>query len=147
MWATRNSDLAPSLTMLGGLLILASAAFYLPMAVGAYASTLAFGLIIGLVILALGVALRTSGRQRPAIGTAVIVLSFLSFLDGANGFFVGALLGLLGGLLAITSSGRPFWSTGPSRSSSFSLGIPCGRCGRPVPSWTSTCPYCGYAGH
>ena len=60
-----------------------------------------FGLVSGIIVLVSGVMLRTSPSQRTLWGTLILVFSVLSFL-GTGGFIVGAILGIIGGILALT---------------------------------------------
>jgi uncharacterized protein DUF6114 len=60
-----------------------------------------FGLVSGLIVLVSGVMLRTSPGQRTLWGTLILVFSVLSFL-GTGGFVVGAILGIIGGIWALT---------------------------------------------
>jgi hypothetical protein len=60
-----------------------------------------FGLVSGIIVLVSGVMLRTSPGQRTLWGTLILVFSVLSFL-GTGGFVVGAILGIIGGILALT---------------------------------------------
>jgi hypothetical protein len=60
-----------------------------------------FGLVSGIVVLVSGVMLRTSPSQRTLWGTLILVFSVLSFL-GTGGFIVGAILGIIGGVMALT---------------------------------------------
>jgi hypothetical protein len=60
-----------------------------------------FGLVSGMIVLVSGVMLRTSPGQRTLWGTLILVFSVLSFL-GTGGFIVGAILGIIGGILALT---------------------------------------------
>jgi hypothetical protein len=60
-----------------------------------------FGLVSGIIVLVSGVMLRTSPGQRTLWGTLILVFSVLSFL-GTGGFIVGAILGIIGGILALT---------------------------------------------
>jgi len=74
----------------------------------------AFGLISGAIVLGSGVMLQVNPNRRRAWGVLILVFSVLSFL-GTGGFIVGAVLGIVGGILALTwkpsiqqdGSGRP----------------------------------------
>lgn len=58
------------------------------------------GLISGILVTIGAMKLRTS-TDTLAWGTVIIVFSIISFIGG-GGFFFGAILGLIGGILAIT---------------------------------------------
>jgi len=60
----------------------------------------AFGLISGIIVMASAVLLRVNTGQREVWGILILVFSVLSFL-GPGGFFVGAILGILGGIMTL----------------------------------------------
>ena len=101
-----------------------------------------FALFSGASIVALAIVsdLR-SGHQVP-LGALIVLLSVTSFL-GLSGFLLGSLLGSLGGSLLVLS---PNFSSRFSREkptfATADLGPLCRTCGKHVPPWTSTCPYC-----
>jgi peptidoglycan/LPS O-acetylase OafA/YrhL len=144
MWGSRYSDTGSLLAIFGGVLILAQGVLYGPTFYGYGSSIAAFGIVLGLGILVLGAVARSGHRRRrKEIGIAILLLSLVSFF-AVSGFLLGALFGVVGGVLILTSPGGAFLSPSSSRSSGFSMGTPCGRCGRAIPSWTYRCPYCGY---
>jgi len=60
-----------------------------------------FGLVSGIIVLVSGVMLRITPSQRTLWGTLILVFSVLS-LFGTGGFIVGAILGIIGGIMALT---------------------------------------------
>jgi len=77
-----------------------------PAAVQGFASFIigglgAFGLISGAIVLGSGVMLQVSPARRRAWGVLILVFSVLSLL-GTGGFVVGAVLGIVGGAMALT---------------------------------------------
>lgn len=101
------------------------------------------GLVAGGLILALAIVAESWSRGRRVLGAMILVLSLVS-LFGISGFLLGTFLGSLGGTLIVLTPG--FSTSSPRRKSGFSsadLGPLCGSCGKHVPPWTSTCPYCG----
>ncbi len=58
-------------------------------------------LIAGVVVVSSGAMLRSKPDQRVLWGTLILVLSVLSFF-GSGGFVIGAILGIIGGIMALT---------------------------------------------
>jgi hypothetical protein len=61
----------------------------------------AVGLVSGVIVLLSGALLRSNPSQRTLWGALVVVFSCLSFL-GFGGFVIGAILGIIGGIMALT---------------------------------------------
>ena len=59
------------------------------------------GLIAGIVVIIGAIMLGSRPAERATWGTVIIVFSIVSFL-GMGGFFIGALLGIAGGALALS---------------------------------------------
>ena len=65
------------------------------------------GLISGIVVLVGAIMLYSRPRGASTWGSLILIFSIISFL-GTGGFFIGALLGIVGGVLAMTwRSGGP----------------------------------------
>jgi hypothetical protein len=60
----------------------------------------AFGLVSGIVVLGSGIMLRTKPEQSSVFGVLILTFSVLSFF-GSGGFIVGALLGIVGGVMTL----------------------------------------------
>jgi hypothetical protein len=60
-----------------------------------------FGLISGIIVLASAVMLRMYPTQRKTWGVLMLVFSVLSFF-GVGGFVVGAIMGIVGGVMTLT---------------------------------------------
>jgi hypothetical protein len=103
----------------------------------------AAGTLSGALIVAAAGWFRSRIRRRRELGMMIVVVALISFFT-ISGFFLGALLALVGGLLAITARGSRFLNPRTSMLTSQSLGPPCPRCGKGRPSWTSKWPYCAY---
>lgn len=67
----------------------------------------ALGLISGVIVLISGVMLHSNPSQRSLWGVLTIIFSVLSFF-GFGGFIIGAILGIIGGIMALT------WKPSPS---------------------------------
>jgi len=61
----------------------------------------AVGLVSGIVVIISAALLRSNPSQRTLWGALVIVFSCLSFF-GFGGFIIGAILGIIGGIMALT---------------------------------------------
>ena len=59
------------------------------------------GLVSGLVVLASAAMVRRNTAQRSLWGALIVVFSVLSFF-GAGGFIIGAILGIIGGIMVLT---------------------------------------------
>ena len=110
----------------------------------------AIGVLLGSLIVASSVLLRSRPDDHIAWGVVVFVLSILSWFGAFGGFFVGFLLGLIGGILAMVwqprapigvptmgPAGAPM-ARPPTTSSSGTLPwaqtmtpVLCPRCGQP----------------
>lgn len=60
------------------------------------------GLISGVLVLAFALLMRSKPENTKTYGIVVLVFSIVSFV-GTGGFFIGAILGIIGGILALTS--------------------------------------------
>jgi len=59
-----------------------------------------FGLISGLIVLGSGAMLRVNPNQSAVFGILILVFSVLSFF-GTGGFIIGAVLGIIGGVMTL----------------------------------------------
>lgn len=60
----------------------------------------AVGLVCGVIVLVSAIALLNNSSQPRTLGVLILVFSVLSFL-GLGGFVLGAILGIIGGILAL----------------------------------------------
>ena len=65
-----------------------------------------FGLVAGIIVLLSGILLRTSPQNHSIWGVLIIVFSVVSFF-GTGGFVIGAILGIIGGIMALTWKPNP----------------------------------------
>jgi len=63
-----------------------------------------FGLIFGIVVIFGAIMLDSKPKEHKTWGTIILVFSILSILGGMGGFGIGAILGIIGGALAISWS-------------------------------------------
>lgn len=61
----------------------------------------ALGLVSGIVVLIAAILLRSRPREHTTWGALILVFSILSF-PGMGGFFIGAIIGIVGGALALS---------------------------------------------
>jgi hypothetical protein len=64
------------------------------------------GLVSGMIMIISAVMLRVHPGEHLIWGTVIIVFSAISFL-GMGGFFIGAILGIIGGALALSFKPEP----------------------------------------
>lgn len=122
----------------GGLLILADGLLISPY----YGGLAEVAVIEGLAIIVLAASDASAGRFQQLVGAAIVVISLISFLT-VSGFGFGAILGSIGGtILVLAPSFAPGSYSKRGKAPKLDLGPPCPACGRPIPPWTTTCPYC-----
>lgn len=61
------------------------------------------GLVVGILVIAFALLMRSKPQGRKTYGVLILVFSIISFV-GMGGFFIGAILGLVGGVLALTNT-------------------------------------------
>jgi len=92
---------------------------------------IAVGMVFGVVVLLGAIMLYAQPKQHVVWGVIVLVLSLGSIIIG-GGFFIGLILGLVGGILGI------IWK--PTAAGAMRI---CPRCGRQVALEYNVCPHCG----
>ena len=60
------------------------------------------GVVFGIIVIVSALMLNSKPAQHTTWGVLILVFSILSLFGGAGGFYVGLILGLIGGTLAIT---------------------------------------------
>jgi vacuolar-type H+-ATPase subunit I/STV1 len=148
----KRPGLAFALSLAAGILVLLEGALfswagaiapYVNLAgVGVVLSTLGtVALFLGLVLLVLSYDLYANPEHHRWVGIAILVVSVISIIAG-GGFLLGVLLGMAGGILALTfdpgAAPAPEPPVPPS-------GSTCPNCGEKVPAWSSICIFCGAA--
>jgi hypothetical protein len=138
-------------SFLGGILILAEGLAFLVLgSVAGAAGYAAAGSIIGalgavesvlgLVVLVLAFAVVAQPVRHREVGLLILVFSVGSFLVG-GGFYLGAALGTVGGVLAIVFQAS-YAVRVPSLLLSGAADRTCARCGRLYSGDGRTCPFC-----
>ena len=133
-----RAETAYTVAILGGALVLLQGFLFF---VGS--SLFLVGLLVGALIVALGAMSSFRPRHREPIGALIVLLGFSSLFVG-GGFYLGALLAIVGGILVAYSRSDSVARTTSSAFPAQALGPPCPRCGKHIPTWTAKCPYCGY---
>jgi hypothetical protein len=136
--ASIRAETASTVAILGGAFVLLEA-FLL------YFGTPALlpGLLVGAAIVALGALASSLRRHREPTGAVIVLLGIVSLFSG-GGFYVGAVLAIVGGALIASIRSYEIQDHRFSSSASGILGPPCPNCGHHLPTWTSKCPYCGF---
>ena len=126
---------------------------------GATAVIIALGavaLLFGVIIIVMGLRLKSHPESARSSGILILVLSLISFIGG-GGYFIGLILGLIGGILAITwrppaspqsSYGQPIYGSqvGASTVAPMQSGSGqrvCSHCGSPNVPGAQFCTKCG----
>jgi len=111
------------------------------------------GVIMGIIMVVGGFMMYSKPTSAKMWGVIVLILSIISWVTAIGGFFIGFLLGLIGGILALTF--KPSMTPGamppPMMSSSTpmgsapmgSMGMTCKNCGASIPAGATRCPSCG----
>ncbi|HEV2165837.1 MAG TPA: zinc ribbon domain-containing protein [Thermoplasmata archaeon] len=129
------------LSLVGGLLILYGAiagfaffGFFLPFAAAPGATFLALSLLgfgSGLAIIVLAILLLSYPEHHSGLGVGILVLSIASLVDFGGGF-VGLVLGVIGGILAIAFSPAPSLQAGGGWTFAYYPPTPSGAWGYPA---------------
>lgn len=144
--------------LLGGIVDAALAAFVgsLALAVvpGLGALLIAYAvlaLIFGLVIIFGAIKMRSNPESARTWGIIVVIMALISIVGG-GGFFIGLILALIGGILAVVwhppAMAQPAWGQ-PAAPMAAPAAAPaggqkfCGSCGSPNPAGAQTCAKCG----
>jgi len=112
------------------------------------------GVIFGLIMIVGGVMMYSKPSSAKMWGVIVLVLSILSWVVAAGGLFIGFLLGLIGGILALVfkpamaptampPSGMGTMPTSTMGSMGSIGGTNCRNCGASIPAGATKCPSCG----
>ncbi len=68
---------------------------------GAFVTTGILDAIVGVLLFAVAILIHSEPHHHVANGLFAVILVFVSFLVGYGGFFIGGILALIGGILAI----------------------------------------------
>jgi hypothetical protein len=131
--ASGNLDLSFVFSLIGGILIVAGSVIWIGLAgigrplfwgmmgmMGGYGNNVPYmmggyytygmmygleflGIIAGTLVVVFSISMHSKPADRKLFGVLVLAFSLLS-LTGMGGFFVGAILGLVGGVLALTNA-------------------------------------------
>ncbi len=145
------SLIAGVFVILGGLILAAIGAIFTFFAFGIGAIAGIFGLVWGVIIIVSANNLRAHPEQHVTWGVIILVFSLISWAGAFGGLFIGFLLGLIGGILAISwqppqSTKAPTYvspTPPPMSMPTMQATRYCPNCGAPVAPNTTFCPHCG----
>ncbi len=140
------------LAIVGGVFIIAAA--ILEVIVGTQQAQLSFGFLggtyilsgllgiaVGILVLVFGVLVYVQPQHHVVYGVLILVFAVVSLVSFFGGVFIGFVLGLIGGILAIVH--RPF----PPQPMVPFVAPPiqrvCPKCGRVIDPTVKFCPHCG----
>jgi Family of unknown function (DUF6114)/zinc-ribbon domain len=130
--------------ILGGILIAVIGAAFTFMVAGIGGIFGVLGIVWGVLILVFASRLNSDPSSHSTSGALIIVFSLLSWVGSLGGFFIGFLLSLIGGILAITwtpPAQRPMQTMAPA---SMQPGTKyCPSCGTQMAATAAYCPKCG----
>lgn len=103
------------------------------------------GLVVGILIVVFAALMFAAPRMKVAWGALVIVLAIVSLPTALGGFFIGFILALIGGILAITYKPTPTMMAPPMMGAPMGGPVPaaCPACGGPIDPARRTCTRCG----
>jgi len=96
------------------------------------------GMITGIIVIIGAVMLSSRPRESRTLGTIILVFSILSLFGGLGGFGIGAILGIIGGALAISWAPTP-----PAVISTQQPTKYCVQCGQAMAADADYCFKCG----
>lgn len=107
----------------------------------------ALGLLFGILMIVFGALMYHTTENHTVYGALVLVFSILSIFTAFGGFFIGFLLGLIGGILGLAFKQRPaqavFFPPAPAAAAPTVAQRVCLKCGRMVDPGVKFCPHCG----
>jgi len=130
--------------IIGGVVTAAIGAFFTFMLGGIGGIIGVLGIVWGVLIIVFAYKLNSDPASHSTSGALIVVFSFLSWIGGFGGLFIGFLLALIGGILAITWSPQAQTTMmgqapmGPAAGMKY-----CSSCGTQMASSASFCPKCG----
>jgi len=95
------------------------------------------GIVWGILIIVFAVRLNSNPESHATSGALIIVFSILSWFGSFGGLFIGFLLGLIGGILAVA------WSPSAAAPTQPPITRICPNCGMVIAEDTKFCPHCG----
>ncbi len=159
------------LSLIGGIFVLAGGAFQAFLGAlisgfggttgatgaSAFGSTVGIlgilGMVFGIIMILGGVLMYVKPESHTMWGVIVLILSVISFATSSlGGFFIGFLLGLIGGILGIvfkpSTMGTPYMGGMGGTGGGMPAQVPstmvrCPSCGAMSPQGTTKCPACG----
>lgn len=103
------------------------------------------GIVWGILIIIFATRLNSDPGSHSTSGALIIVFSVLSWIGAIGGLFIGFLLGLIGGILAVTwkpQAQAPMQQVAPAPAVQPGMKY-CANCGTQMVSYVGFCPKCG----
>ena len=102
------------------------------------------GIVWGVLIIVFASRLNSDPGSHATSGALIVVFSLLSWAGSLGGLFIGFLLALIGGILAITWNPHPQQPSAPQPSIGTMASIKyCANCGSQMAASATFCPKCG----
>jgi hypothetical protein len=102
------------------------------------------GIVWGVLIIVFASRLNSDPASHATSGALIIVFSLLSWVGAIGGLFIGFLLALIGGILAITWNPQPQPTMTPPAPMAPMAGFKyCANCGTQMAVSATFCPKCG----
>ncbi|MGP8124665.1 MAG: DUF6114 domain-containing protein [Nitrososphaerales archaeon] len=95
------------------------------------------GVFWGILIVVFAVMLNSNPKNHTTYGALILIFSLLSWFGSFGGLFIGFLLGLIGGILAIT------WNPTVQTPTQAPITRICPSCGNVLDKDAKFCPACG----
>lgn len=96
------------------------------------------GLVFGVIVIYCAIMLNSNPKNHVTYGSLILIFSVFSFVGALGGLGLGLILGIIGGVLAISWQPPSPTSLSPKLTSRF-----CAYCGKPLTSDARFCPSCG----
>ncbi|MHB8351105.1 MAG: zinc-ribbon domain-containing protein [Thermoplasmata archaeon] len=108
---------------------------------GTYIISGLLGIVFGILVLVFGILVYLQPQHHVVYGVLILVFSVFSLVSLFGGFFIGFVLGLIGGILAIVH--KPILLQPIGQFVVPPIQRVCPKCGRVIDPYVKFCPHCG----